>query len=112
MIQNNPHVKITVAGVKDDDGKVMLALLPFESLLEVGKVLTFGAQKYEDHNWRKGFKFSRLLSATMRHLFAFTRGEDLDPESGLSHLAHAATNILFLLSFMLTKTGTDDRYQP
>jgi hypothetical protein len=99
-------------GIKHDADKTMMALLPFEALEEVGKVLTFGAKKYDEHNWRKGFKFSRVSSAAMRHLFAWMRGQDNDPETGLSHLAHAATCLLFLLTFVLTKTGTDDRYSP
>lgn len=98
-------------GVKKDDGKTMLALLPFEALEEVGKVMTFGAIKYAAHNWRGGFKWSRLISASLRHLFAFIRGEDKDPETGLSHLAHAACCILFLLTFVLEASGEDDRYK-
>lgn len=97
-------------GMKFDGDKPMLALLPMEALEEVGKVLTFGAQKYDAHNWRKGFVWSRLLSAALRHTFAFVRGEDKDPETGLSHLAHAVCCLLFLISFTKTKAGTDDRY--
>lgn len=98
-------------GLKNDMGKTELALLPFEAVEEVGKVLTFGALKYEAHNWRKGMAWSRMLSAALRHIFAFARGEDLDPESGLSHLAHAACCILFLLSYTLNGGGHDDRYK-
>jgi Domain of unknown function (DUF5664) len=98
-------------GIKHDGEKTMLALLPFEAIEEVGKVLTFGAQKYAAHNWRGGFAYSRVLSAALRHLFAWARGQDNDPESGLSHLAHAACCILFLLSFTLSGSGIDDRYR-
>ncbi|WP_444832631.1 dATP/dGTP diphosphohydrolase domain-containing protein [Aquabacterium sp.] len=98
-------------GMKFDGDKPMLALLPVEALEEIGKVLTFGAKKYAAHNWRKGFVWSRLLSATLRHTFAFIRGEDKDPETGLSHLAHAACCLLFLLSFTKTGAGEDDRFR-
>ena len=39
-------------------------------------------------------------------------GEDKDPESGLSHLAHAACCIMFLLEFEKTHPELDDRYKP
>lgn len=102
----------STTGVKFDDGKPDLSLLPPEALTEIAKVLTFGAKKYAAHNWRKGFKWTRVFASTLRHLFAWLRGEDLDPETGLSHLAHAGCNVLFLLTFVLTKTGEDDRYKP
>jgi hypothetical protein len=48
----------------------------------------------------------------LRHVFAFARGEDIDPDSGLPHLDHAACCILFLSSYQKTGTGNDDRYKP
>jgi hypothetical protein len=51
--------------------------------------LTFGAGKYDDHNWEKGLEFDRLYAACQRHLLAHREGEALDPESGLPHLYHA-----------------------
>lgn len=98
-------------GTKFDDGKADLSLLPPEALVAIAEVLTFGAKKYAPHNWRKGFKWTRLFASLVRHLFAWLRGEDLDPETGKSHLAHAGANVLFLLTFALTKTGTDDRFK-
>lgn len=100
-----------MSGVKKDDGKNMLALLPFEALEQVGMVMTFGAQKYAAHNWRGGFKWSRLISAALRHTFAFIKGEDKDPETGLSHIAHAICCLLFLLTFVMDGGGEDDRYK-
>lgn len=97
--------------MKADGGKPRLDLVPYLPTLEAAKVLTFGAQKYDDHNWRKGFPFSRIKSSLDRHVGAWWNGEDLDPETGISHLAHARCNIDFLLEFTLTGTGTDDRYK-
>jgi hypothetical protein len=98
-------------GIKHDDGKPTLALLPPEALLEIAKVLDHGKRKYTAHNWRGGFVWSRVSSAIMRHLFAWLMGEDRDPESGLLHLAHAGAGLLFLLTFQLTNTGEDDRFK-
>lgn len=97
-------------GVKHDAGKPRMDLLPPEALSEVAAVLALGAEKYAAHNWRKGFAYSRLIAAALRHVFAWVGGENTDPESGKSHLAHAACCLLFLITFETTRTGTDDRY--
>jgi hypothetical protein len=60
-------------------------------------------------NWKKGANWMEFLGSGMRHLVSFIGGEDNDPESGLSHLAHAAVNMLFVLDYKLGKYGTDDR---
>ena len=98
--------------LKFDQDKLPLNLLSTEALNQTAAVLKFGAQKYAEHNWRKGFTWSRPLAAAMRHLTAFNDGEDKDPESGLSHLAHAACCIMFLLEFEKTHPELDDRYKP
>jgi hypothetical protein len=98
--------------LKFDGGKLPLHLLSTEAMNQTAAVLAFGAQKYAEHNWRNGFAWSRPLSAAMRHITAFNAGEDTDPESGLSHLAHAACCIMFLLEFEKTHQHLDDRYKP
>lgn len=89
-----------------------MALLPFEALEEVSKVLGFGAEKYSIHNWRGGFDWSRLQSAALRHLSAHIQGVNKDEETGLSHVAHATSCLLFLLAHELNGYGTDDRHKP
>lgn len=93
----------------DSDKPYRPELLSFAALEEVSKVLVHGAAKYGDHNWRKGFKWSRLLGAALRHLFAWARGENSDFESGFSHLAHAMCCVMFLLEHQLNNLGEDDR---
>jgi hypothetical protein len=97
--------------IKHDQEKNRLDLLPIRPLEEIGKVLTHGAVKYTENNWRNGFKWSRLIGAAMRHLFSFARGEDNDPETGLSHLAHLGCCVLFLLEHKLSSLGEDDRWK-
>lgn len=96
--------------LKKDFGKIRLDLLPFEALEDVARVLEFGAKKYHVDAWREGMAWRRLLAACLRHLFAWSRGQNLDPETGLSHLAHAACCLLFLISYKRTGAGVDDRY--
>lgn len=99
-------------GVKHDSEKPRMALIPSGPLLEVGKVFTFGAKKYTDHNWRGGINYSRILSAAMRHLLALNEREDIDQESGLKHAAHVCANMMFLLYFQeQNRVELDDRYK-
>lgn len=99
-------------GMKFDQDKPMMDLLDSYAIEQLSAVLTFGAKKYASHNWRKGISYGRLIAAALRHLFAFLRGEDKDPESGLPHVAHAMCCCMFLLGMMNTRTDMDDRYKP
>lgn len=100
-----------VAGIKHDDGKPRVSLIPRSFILAVARVLTFGAKKYSAHNWRNGFDWSRLMDAAQRHMLAFQAGEDRDPETGELHLAHAACCIAFLIEHVEAGLGKDDRYR-
>lgn len=95
--------------MKYDGEKVRLDLLPADPIIDVGKVLTYGAKKYSERNWERGLAWSRCYGATLRHLLAWHKGETNDPETGLNHLAHAACEILFLLEFSRTHPELDDR---
>ena len=97
------------SAIKHDGAKDPWDLLPFDALREVVAVLEFGSRKYEKRNWERGFLFSRPFAATFRHLVAWHHGEKVDPETGLSPLAHAICELLFLLAFTIRGTGTDDR---
>ena len=112
-VQGPDTIKLPAGtALKFDTDKLPLHLLSTEAMNQTAAVLKFGAQKYAEHNWRKGFAWSRPLAAAMRHITAFNNGEDKDPESGLSHLAHAACCIMFLLEFEKTHQHLDDRYKP
>jgi hypothetical protein len=95
---------------KHDQAKAPVALVPMLAILEVAKVMGYGATKYGEHNWRTGMGWLRLVNACFRHLIAWVSGEHKDPETGLSHLAHAAANILMLLDYELLNLGKDDRW--
>lgn len=94
---------------KADAEKVRVDLLPVDALLAAAEVFTYGAAKYEARNWEKGFDWSRIYGATLRHLWAWFRGEDIDKESGYHHLAHAACCVLMLLAMATRPVGRDDR---
>jgi len=85
-------------GVKYDTEKLRFDLIPKGTIKEIVKVLTFGSKKYADDNWQVvPGKRKRYYAALMRHIDAWWTGEINDPETKLSHLAHAGCCILFLL---------------
>lgn len=98
-------------GAKLDAGKNRLSLILVDfarALQEVGKVATFGANKYTDHGWiavKNGEQ--RYTDAMLRHLFKEAEGEMNDPESGLLHAAHTAWNALARLEFELRDEGNE-----
>jgi hypothetical protein len=98
-------------GIKYDQEKPQMALIDFDALEGLAKVLTFGASKYGADNWRGGIANSRIVSSLLRHLSAYQRGEDFDPESGLSHLDHIGCNWMFLSANAKQRPACDDRSQ-
>jgi hypothetical protein len=99
-------------GTKHDEGKPRLELVPREGIEEIAKVFAFGAEKYGENNYRGGINYSRLVGAALRHVYAFMSGEDKDPETGLSHMAHAGCCCLMLLQMEQERDDCDDRYAP
>lgn len=99
-------------GRKDDTQKLRYDLVTSEFQEELARVVTFGAQKYDDRNWERGMAWGRVFGALMRHLWAWWGGQAKDPETGFSHLAHAAANIMFLVTFERRNVGVDDRKKP
>ena len=97
MITNTISNIVRPQGKKNDNGKNRLDLICPEFIEAVGEVLTFGAEKYEPNSWQNiEDGANRYYAAAMRHLIAWRKGELTDPESGLSHLAHVACNMMFL----------------
>ncbi len=99
------------AGIKHDAEKPRMDLLCPFAMEDLSKVLTFGAKKYAPWNWSKGIAYSRLIAALLRHTFAFARGEDRDPETGLHHMAHAMCCCMFLVGMPHYASGMDDRQE-
>lgn len=86
-----------MTGQKFDQEKPRMDLMPPLMELEVSKVLTFGAQKYDAENWRHVPELhARYRSAAKRHINALKRGALYDDESGLHHAAHAVCCLMFM----------------
>lgn len=110
-IYEDTQFPLNVAAVKHDGTKPPMHLIDSEFLEDLARVLDFGRQKYGASNWRKGMEWSRLYSAAMRHMVAWNRGENLDHESGQSHLIHAACTLMFLHWHCSHKQELDDRWK-
>jgi len=97
-------------GSRFNEGKHKWGLVDFEAFQGMVKVLEFGAEKYDAFNWRKGLKVVGICESMLRHTFAYLNGEDIDPESGLPHVAHIQCNAMFL-GRMDMEPEMDDRYK-
>lgn len=83
--------------LKFDSTKPRMALVPASLGYKVAEVVTYGAKKYKADNWRKVKSREPYINALERHLAAYKNGEMIDPESGLTHMAHIACNAAFLI---------------
>lgn len=85
------------------------SLVHFGSLLPMIKVLEFGASKYSPDNWKKPMDKKRLLESAQRHLAALMDGEELDSETGESHMGHLMCNAMFYnYHFVIPKPEKND----
>lgn len=92
-------VKIEVVKefMKFDGDKLRYDLVPPSAVKAMAEVLTFGARKYKPNNWKECQEPERYLAALYRHLELWRAGEVNDQDSGMHHLAHAMTNLAFML---------------
>lgn len=97
------------SGARYNGGKPDFSLIPLSTLEDEARVWMYGKQKYAAWNWAKGMAWSVPLACALRHLAAWQRGEDVDPESGLPHLAHVMCNIRMLTLYTKTYPEGDDR---
>jgi hypothetical protein len=90
--------------------KVPMSCVPLPPLLEVAVAMQEGGRKYGRHNYRKaGVRGSVYFDAAMRHLFAWFEGEDLDPDSGISHVSKAVATLMVLRDAQIRGNWEDDR---
>ena len=96
-------------GTRHNIGKLRYDLLPSNAVKDIVQVFTYGSKKYDDNNWKKGMNWSIVYGSLSRHLAEYNNGEDYDPESGELHMAHVATNAIFLLEYYSIYPQGDNR---
>lgn len=95
-----------------DSGKPRVELVAPQFIEGIAQVLGFGCDKYGPRNWElyaDEWDWTRLGASLERHLLAWKRREDFDPESGLHHLLHAGCDLMMLYTLIATGHGKDDR---
>lgn len=97
-------------GLRFDNGKSRVDLIPAEFILALGQHFGAGAKKYAEHNWAKGMSWSRCYACAQRHMLAFWNGEDIDGETGSPHVIAAAWNMCALHWYANHGVGNDDRF--
>lgn len=97
------------SGARYNDNKPDLSLIPLCTLEGEARVWMFGEKKYNRFNWMKGMIWSIPLACALRHIAAHQAGENLDPESGESHISHALCNLRMLALYEKTYPEGDDR---
>lgn len=87
-------------------------MLPWDALVELANHYGVGAKKYPARNWEQGMKWNENVAASlMRHLAAWSTGEDIDKENGAYHDTAILWNAIALVTYRLRGIGTDDRYK-
>tara|TARA_R110000787_G_scaffold72080_1_gene160550 strand:- start:488 stop:943 length:456 start_codon:yes stop_codon:yes gene_type:complete len=83
----------------NDDKPELSELLQFGNGLEaLAKVMSQGGVKYEHRNWLRGGKPDQeYMDSAMRHLLSIAGGEHYDSDTGCTHAAHVAWNMLAML---------------
>lgn len=90
--------------------KVPISTVPAPVMAEIGLAMLEGARKYGRHNYRAaGVRASVYYDALFRHMGAWWEGEDVDAESGLSHIVKALACLTVLRDCMLSENWVDDR---
>lgn len=112
IFPTNPKSDSKDTNPKDSVGvrKASLSCVPFNVLAELGVAMMEGAAKYGRHNFRaKGVRASVYYDALMRHVGAWWEGEDIDTDSGLSHVTKAIATLTVLRDAMMRYNWQDDR---
>lgn len=111
IITNDGAEVRTISGSGGQKGRkpARASTLHPEALRALALVGNYGEQKYDLHNYLKGYDWDLNYDAAMRHLWKFWEGETIDPESGQPHVVHAAWHCLVLHLFTTFERGTDTR---
>lgn len=103
------RVKDPATGAEKGSKPERYDLIPSWAMDEVARVYGEGAKKYAERNWEKGYAHGLSIAALERHISLFKQRQNLDPDDGLHHLAHAVFHCLTLMTYQHYKIGTDDR---
>lgn len=108
---------------RKNDGKIRYDLIPVEWEEQLATLLTEGARKYADHNWKGSLGTpkskewrEKCIASLRRHLASWQKGEMFDPEHQreVHHMTAVAWNALAIMWYdmnerkLLEKTACSD----
>jgi len=96
-------------GLRYNDGKPRYDLIPPEALEDLAILYQRGASKYAERNWERGMSWCKCFASMMRHAWAWMRGEENDPETGVHHMTAVAWNAFAIVTYVRRGIGQDDR---
>lgn len=100
---------VQTKGIHKDEGKLRVELVPMEGVHAAARAMSYGLVKYPAHNYRLGIAWASIYASIMRHLLLWFWDGRPDEESGLSHLDHAAADVLMLCAIVALHPALDDR---
>jgi hypothetical protein len=109
VLEDEPENKPEPKALHYSTGKPGVDQIPADVMMELGEVYTYGEQKYARNNWTSGTDWHEFNGSILRHLYRWMNGEEIDPESGCSHLAHVIWNAVTLRYYEKHGLGKDDR---
>lgn len=92
-------------------------LIPAEAERQLALVYGAGSKKYQDDNWRKGYRWRLSIGALRRHLNLWQQGEQFDAEltelagEPVNHLACVMWHAAALMEFQNLGLGTNDIFE-
>lgn len=103
--------KSPTGSLRKSKGKPEMSQLDPRFLMALSDLMTKSSEKYGKYNWALGQEYHTPFDSAQRHLLKFMSGEDVDDESGLCHLIHAAANIMILwTSHQMKEEKLDTRF--
>jgi hypothetical protein len=101
--------KTSATGGQKGTKEARYSLIPTEPLKQLAILFGRGAKKYSERNWEKGYEWDQSYDALLRHLNAWWGGENVDEETGVSHLINAAWHCFALAEFERKHPDYDTR---
>lgn len=105
-------INTSSTGGQKAGNQVRASLLPWEQVMDVAELYGKGAEKYDAHNWMKGYDWSLSHDALHRHLSEWWLGREFDDGeggTGLEHLTAVVFHAFALMYFRKNFPEFDDR---
>jgi hypothetical protein len=99
--------------ISNEPEQLDYTLMPLDTLEEVTRALMYDRDTNGEFVWASNPRhFREILARVQSHIYAFSRGEDIDPSSGQSHIACAIIDLMFLQSHLIQGAGhLDNRFK-